>query len=189
MEWIALLILMAAFFGIFYLIDKGFTRLFRGKSQHRSGLALRQNKRYCTFGLILCVLGVAAMLAWDTQGKIMLIAGSVILLTGIGMIVYYMTYGVFYDEEGFVLTTFGRKSVTYRYDQIRGQRLYTSAGGVIVELHLTDGRTFHLSESLQGRDAFLDKAFAIWCKQTGTAKESCEFHDPDNSCWFPTMEE
>lgn len=189
MEWIALLILMAAAFGVFYLIDKGFSRLFRGKRQHASGLALRLNKRYCSFGLILSVLGVACMFAYDAQGTIMLVAGGVILAVAAGMIIYYMTFGVFYDEEGFVLSTFGRKSRSYRYDQISGQRLYTSAGGLIVELHMTDGHTFHLQQSLQGRDAFLEMAFAGWCKQTGNRKENCEFYDPDNSCWFRAVEE
>ena len=189
MEWIALLILMGAIFGIIYLIDKGFTRLFRGKSQHRSGLSLRQNKRYCSFGLVLCVVGLASLFAYEAQGTLMLIAGSIILTVGVGMIVYYLTFGVFYDADSFVLTVFGRRSVTYRYGQIKGQRLYTSAGGVIVELHMDDGRAFHLQQSLKGRDAFLDKAFAGWCKQTGNRKEDCEFYDPDNSCWFRTVEE
>lgn len=189
MEWIALLILMAMIFGIIYLIDKGFSRLFRGTRQHASGLSLRLNKRYCSFGLVLSVLGIASIFAYESQGTIMLIAGAVILTVGIGMIVYYMTFGVFYDADGFVLTTFGKKSVTYHYQQIQGQRLYTSAGGVIVELHMADGRTFHLQQSLQGRDAFMEQAFSGWCKQTGKRKEDCEFYDPDNSCWFRTVEE
>lgn len=187
MELIPVILIAAISFGLFYLMDKGFTRLFRGQAQHRSGQAIRLNKRYASFGLILMVLGVGSMFAYTTQGWIMLAAGALILLVGIGMIVYYMTFGVFYDQDAFVLTTFGRKSATYRYNQIRGQMLYTGSGNIIVELHMTDDRTFQLPLSMEGAEAFLNKAFAAWCRQTGTDVADCDFYDPDNSCWFPGL--
>ena len=51
------LILAAAVFGLCYVLDKGFTKLFRGKQQHKSGLAVKHNKRAALFGLVLAVLG------------------------------------------------------------------------------------------------------------------------------------
>lgn len=188
MQYIAVVLIAAAAFGAFWLIDKGFTKLFRSQAQHMSGLAVRLNKRYCSFGLIMSVLGVASMLAASREGWIMLAAGSIILLVGIGLIVYYMTFGVFYDEKGFVYTTFGKKSTTYAYGDIQGQMLYNSAGNIIIELHMTDDRTVHLSASLENTYAFMDKAFAGWLQQTGRKQEDCDFYDPKNSCWFPNME-
>lgn len=188
MPIVATLILGAVCFGVFWLIDQGFTKLFRSQAQHKSGMAVRLNKRYCTFGLILLVLGVACLFATKANGAIMLVAGIIILLVAIGLIVYYMTFGVFYDEDGFVLTTFGKKSTTYAYKEIEGQMLYSGSGNVIVELHMQDGRTVHLPVSMEGAYSFLDTAFAGWLSQTGTQKENCDFYDPDNSCWFPNMQ-
>ena len=187
MEYIAVILLAAASFGMFWLIDKGFAKVFRNQAQHRSGLAIRQNKRYGTFGLILSVLGIASMLA-AAEGWIMLAAGGIILVVGVGLIVYYLTFGVFYDEDGFVYTTFGKKSVTYAYKDIKAQSLYTSAANVIIELHMADGATVHISANLQHAYDFMDKAFAAWLVQTGRKQEDCPFYDPDNSCWFPPME-
>ena len=188
MSLIPVIVLMALFFGVIYLCDKGFTRIFRGKVQHQSGKALRQNKRYASFGLILSILGLASMFAYTAQGWIMLAAGGGILLVGVGMIVFYMTFGVFYDEEGFVLTTFGKKSTTYTYRQIKGQMLFSASGNTVVELHMEDGRTVHLAETILGMGEFMDHAFDQWCRQTGKQPESCDFHDPENSWWFPKME-
>ena len=181
----AVLILGALCFGVFWLIDKGFTKLFRSQAQHQSGKAVRLNKRYGSFGLILFSLGVGCLFA---EGTLMLVLGIVILLVGIGLIVYYMTFGVFYDEDSFVLTTFGKKSTTYRYKDIQGQMLYNASGNIIVELHMCDGRTVQLPSFMEGVYVFLDTAFAGWLTQTGRVKEDCQFHDPDNSCWFPSME-
>ena len=58
MEFVLILLIAGAIFGLCYLIDKGFARSFRSKAQHRSGLAVRANKRYGVFGVCLSVLGV-----------------------------------------------------------------------------------------------------------------------------------
>ena len=51
------LILAAAVFGACYAVDKGFTKLFRNRKEHQSGLAVKHNKRAALFGLVLAVLG------------------------------------------------------------------------------------------------------------------------------------
>ena len=38
-------------------------------------------------------------------------------------------------------------------------------------------------------DKFLDTAFTGWCAQRGIDPAACGFHDTDNSCWFPKVEE
>jgi len=190
MEYMGILLVAAVVFGLCFLVDKGFTRLFRGKSQHQSGLSVRLNKKIGAFGVILMVLGVAAILVGLSESWVMSAGGGVVILLGIVMVVYYMTYGIFYDEDGFVYTTFGKKSVTYRYNQIRTQQLYVIQGGnLMVELHMTDGSAVMVQLHLNGATAFLNKAFSRWCHQRGIRPEGCDFHDPENSCWFPKEEE
>ena len=40
----SVLLVAAVVFGICFLADKGFTKIFRGQVQHRSGLSVRPNK-------------------------------------------------------------------------------------------------------------------------------------------------
>lgn len=189
MEYIAVLLVAGVVFGLCFLVDKGFTKLFRSQSQHMSGLAVRLNKKYGAFGLILFALGVATILTGLGQGWILIAGGALITVVGICLVVYYMTFGVFYDSDSFILTTFGKKSTAYRYQDIKSQQLYNSYGQIVIELYLSDGRTVQLQAAMKGLYPFLDTAFAGWCAQKGIAKEDCPFHDPENSCWFPTEEE
>lgn len=188
MEFFVILLVASATFGLCFLADRGFTKVFRGKEQHATGLSVRLSKRYGSMGLILAVIGLAAVITGADQ-PVLLYGGLVVILLGAGLVVYYMTFGVYYDSDSFILTTFGKKSVTYRYRDIKGQLLYLVAGGnVLVELHLEDGRTVSLQSTMDGMYPFLDTAFAGWCVQKGLRREDCTFHDPANSCWFPNLE-
>lgn len=189
MEFAGVLLIAAITFGICYLFDKGYTNMFRNKIQHRSGLAVRISKRYAAFGLILAVLGILAIITGITDGAVLLWGGVIVVLMGAGLITYYLTFGVFYDEDSFILTTFGKKSVEYKFSDIVHQQLYVVQGGnVVIELHLKDKRAVSLQSTMEGTYPFLDHAFYAWCCQTGRDPENCEFHDPANSLWFP-MEE
>ena len=188
MELLWILLVAAATFGVCFLVDKGFTKTFRGKVQHASGLSVRLSKRYGSFGLILFVIGLAAFFVGLDGEKLLIIGGPVVMLLGAGLVVYYMTFGIFYDDESFIVTTFGKRSTTYRYDQIKGQLLYNASGSILVELHMTDGRTVGIQSTMTGYGEFLNAAFSAWCRQTGRDPKSCDFHDPDNSLWFPMME-
>lgn len=190
MEFVVVIGIMALTFGMCFLVDKGFTKIFRSRAEHMSGKAVRLNKRFATIGIILVVLGLAAFFMGLDSQKILLFGGPVVLLMGIGLIVYYMTFGVFYDDEGFVLTTFGKKSQRYRFADIKEQRLYAIQGGsMVVELHLTDGRAASLQSTMSGTFDFLEHAFFVWCRQTGRDPKTCDFHDPTQFMWFPGVEE
>ena len=190
MTFILILLIAAAVFCLCFAVDKAFAKLFRGKAQHRSGLAVRASKRYGLFGVILSVLGIMAACVGIADGSVLLWGGIIVLLMGLGLAVYYLSFGVFYDGETFLLSRFGKKDVTYRFDQIKGQKLYLVQGGnIIIELHMTDGGTVSLQSTMDGVYPFLDTAFAAWCMQTGRDPQSCDFHDPSQSLWFPTVEE
>ena len=189
-QFLPILIIAAFIFGICYLVDKAFTKLFRSKAQHRSGKAVRANKRYGVFGVILTVLGIMAVCVGITDGPVLIWGGIFVLAMGIALAVYYLSFGIFYDGESFLLCRFGKKDQTYYFKNIVGQKLYLVQGGnIVVELHMNDGSAVSVQSVFEGVYPFLDTAFAAWCLATGRDPQSCDFHDPSQSLWFPTVEE
>lgn len=190
MNPISMIIVAALTFGLCYLLDKGYTRLFRSKKEHRTGLQVRPSKRYASFGLVLCILGIIALFTGITGGAVLLAGGAIVLLIGCVLIGYYMCVGIFYDDDGFIRTSFGKSSRSYRFEDIRHQKLYVIQGGsVVVELHMADGNAVSIQSSMDGAYPFLDHAFSAWCRQTGRVRDNCPFHDPANCLWFPTEED
>ena len=176
----------AATFLLCWLLDKGFQKAFRSAPQHMSGKSVRLNKYNGLAGVILTLLGIVSMMFGGEM--LLLVGGGIVLLMGIGFMVYYMGFGVFYDDESFLVMAAGKKNREYRYNQIQTQQLYRNGGHVMVELHMSDGTAVQVQSNMVGVYPFLDTAFAGWCQQKNIDPESCEFHDPDNSCWFPTEE-
>lgn len=190
MEILFILLFAAAMFGLCFFADFLFKKLFRSKKQHISGRSVRLSKRYGSFGALMVTLGVAGIFAWLNGGEWILGAGGgLVLIVGVGLIVYYLTFGIYYDDDSFLYHTFGKRGITYEYGDILGQKLYTASGNIVVELHMKDGNTVAIQATMEGPFAFLDEAFAGWCRQTEHDPDNCEFHDPANSLWFPTMEE
>ena len=181
------ILVAAATFGICYLFDKGFQKYFRNKKQHRSGLAVRLNKMYSIAGVLLSVLGVIAVVNGAVENNILLYGGLLVLLVGVSLCIYHLSFGIFYDEDSFVYTAFGKKDITYRYRDILTQKLYVITGGsIVVELHMTDGKAVSVQSNMNGAYPFLDAAFSGWCRQKDVEPESCQFHDPANHLWFPS---
>ena len=181
------ILVAAATFGICYLFDKGFQKYFRNKKQHRSGLAVRLPKVYSIAGVLLSVLGTIALINGITEHNILLYGGLLVLLLGVCLCIYHLSFGIFYDEDSFVHTTFGKKDVTYRYSDILGQKLYVITGGsIVVELHMADGKAVSVQSTMNGAYPFLDAAFAGWCRLKAIDPQACEFHDPANHLWFPS---
>lgn len=189
MQLISVLILAALTLGICYLADKAFGRTFRSNPLHRSGLSVKVNQRYAAAGIILLALGAASIVNWLATNWLMVAAGILLLILGSGLVVYYLSFGIYYDDNQFLYSRFGKKSVTYRYNQIRAQQLYNASGNIVVELHMTDGSTVPLQAMMPGVYPFLDAAFAGWCRQKGIPAEECPFYDPQNTCYFPPVEE
>lgn len=190
MNPLSMLLVVALTFGVCYLLDKGYARLFRNKAQHRSGLEVRVSKRYASFGLILCVLGIVAVFTGLSGENVLLIGGVLVLLIGVALAAYYLSFGIFYDADSFILTALGKGSRTYRFQDIQSQKLYLIQGGsIVVELHMADGSAVSIQSAMEGAYPFLDHAFAAWCRQTEKNPEDCTFHDPRNHLWFPTEED
>ena len=190
MQIIPILLVAAAVFGVCYLIDKTFTKLFRSKAQHMSGMAVRVSKTYGVVGVILIVIGIMAVIVGISSSVLLLIGGVIVLCMGIGLAAHYLGHGIFYDGESFLVSSFGKKSVTHYFKDIREQKLYLIQGGnIVIELHMADGSAVSLQSTMDGVYPFLDTAFAGWCLQTGRDPQSCDFHDPSKHWWFPHEEE
>ena len=185
----AYLIIAALVFAACYGVDKGFAKLFRDKAQHKSGKAVKLNKRYALFGLFLVILGAVGVFTGIENGPVLLIGSILVLIMAVALVVYYLSFGIYYDDESFLYSAFSRKTVSYRYDAILAQKLYVIQGGtMVVELHMADGKAVSIQTSMEGAHPFLDYAFARWCDQKGIDAESCEFHDPSQHQWFPDVE-
>lgn len=183
-------ILAAVVFGICFALDKLFTRVFRAKAQHRSGMSVKVSRHYASVGIVLILLGISALFVkTDNFDLALTIGGGFVIVLGVCLIGYYLTFGVYYDESGFVLSQFGKKSNLYPYAAIQAQQLYKSGSTTVIELYLEDGRTVMLQSVMDGAYKFLDYAFARWCAEKGVEPESCAFHDPSNSLWFPRTED
>ena len=190
MNPILILIIAALVFAVCFLVDRAFTKLFRSKAQHRSGMAIRASKRYGIFGVMFSVLGILGIVTGCTGDSVLTWAGLVVLLMGIALAVHYLSFGIFYDGESFLLCRFGRKSQEHRYEEIVSQKLYVLTGGsTVIELTLKDGSTVSVQSTMDGVYPFMDTAFAGWCMETGRKMEDCDFYDPSKSWWFPHEEE
>ena len=186
MEYALILLAAVVTFGGCWLLDKGFTKKYRSAPQHQTGLSVRLNKHYCTAGIVLTVLGVMAL--FTDFGWIMVAGGCLLILTGLGFVVWYLTFGVYYDAESFLVCAFGKEAKTYRFGQIASQQLFTASGNTVIELYMDDGTSVQLHGGMEKVYPFLDHAFAAWCRQKGIRQEDCSFHAPANSCWFPPAE-
>lgn len=190
MDILLILIIGAVTFGVCFLVDRVFSGIFRSKPQHKTGLSVRLSQHYGGAGLVLLLLGILAVFQGWNDSAVLLFCGGFVAVLGIALIIYYLSFGIYYDADSLILTTFSKKSAVYSFADIQGQKLYRVTGGsVVIELYLHDGRTVSLHSTMKGVYPFLDTAFDGWCRQKGMASEDCPFHDPQNSCWFPGVEE
>lgn len=188
MEYLALAIFAALIFGVCFLVDRLFTRLFRNKPEHKQGKTVRHNSRTAAFGLVIAVIGVAAVIAGFTAGWLFFVGGPLLIVVGGVLVAQYLSFGIFYLEDTFVYTAIGKKSTTYAYRDIQSQQLYNNHGHTLIELHMADGKSIILQSTMNGLYPFLEFASARWLQQTGRSREDCTFYDPGKSCWFPPRE-
>lgn len=191
MEYVLIILTAAVVIGLCFLVDFLFKKLFRSQAQHMSGLSVRLQKRYGSFGLIMVILGILSILtSFRTEnGKwIFLAGGCLIAVVGIGLVVYYLTTGIFYDDDSFIYTTMGKKKKVYEYRNIQAQQLYNNSGHLLIELHMDDGTSVQVQATMPGAVDFMDHAFAGWLRQTGKTEEDCDYYDRSHSVWFPPVE-
>ena len=185
------LLVIAATFGAMCHSDKGLTRRFRSREQHHSGTAVRLKKHYGILSLAMMILGVLGVLPFFFDGNVILLLGGLLVAPGGAVLgIYYLTHGIFYDNDTFLSTTFGNRSVTYRYADIRAQKLYEIQGGtLLVELHMENGKTVSVQTSMEGAPSFLDKAAHARMRQLGLNSHECAWFDETKGQWIPPLED
>ena len=190
MTWVIYLTVIAATFGVLFLGDWLFRKYFRREHEYQTGMVVHLNKRLLVAGVLLAALGVA-MLGQMAKGFswVLVLAAAILEIMGIGLLIYYNSFGVFFDLDTFIYRNFRQKAKTYRYEDIVSQQLFTTAGGIMVELDLADGRTLSLQQNMDGMYAFLDHACFARLRQLGQEPRECKWFDKSQSCWFPPREE
>lgn len=188
MRILPVIIVVAFTFGMCFLLDYAFRKIFRNRPQHRSGLSVKASKKYAAFGLILISLGIAALFSLNV-GLWAVIAGAAMILLGLCLVIYFLTFGIYYDDDSFVYAAFGRKNKVYRYECIESQQLYASGANLVIELHLSDGHSIQLQSTMDGVNPFMNKAFHGWLRQMGKTVEECKYYDPRKYSWFPNAQE
>ena len=93
MQFVIVLLIAAAVFGVCYLVDKGFSKAFRGKAQHRSGMAVRANKRFGVFGVVLTVLGVMAFCIGIGDGPVLIVGGLIVFASVLPELRHFLRRG------------------------------------------------------------------------------------------------
>ena len=111
MEALVWILTAALVFGVCRLVDIGFQKLFRNKAEHLSGKAVRVNKRYGVFGVILSALGVAAIVTGAGSDRVLFWGGIIVLLLGLSLAVYYLGFGIFYNADSFLVSTLFKKII------------------------------------------------------------------------------
>lgn len=183
-----LILIAVVTFALCFGVDKAFHALFRNKAQHKTGLAIHLPHRYGVAGIVLFILGLAGIFAGLNDRKILVVGGVIVMIVGAALVAYYLAFGIYYDEDTFLISGLGKKQRQYRFSDIESQQLYQSGGSIVVELFLKDGSGFTVQTAMDGAYPFLDHAFAAWCRQRGIDPNTCEFHDAANSLWFPTAQ-
>ena len=185
------ILVIAATFGVMFALDKGLTKLFRSREQHRSGTAVRLKKHVGILSLALMALGVLGIGTYFTDRSLALLVGGLLILPGGAVLgIYYLTHGIFYNDDSFLYVRFGNNAREYRYADIVGQKLYAIQGGsLLVELHMTDGSTVSVQGTMEGAPTFLDKAAHARMRQLGLNSHECAWFDESQGQWFPPVEE
>ena len=80
MNIVTILIIAALVFGVCFLIDKGFTKLFRSQAQHMSGKAVRLSKRYGSIGLLVAVLWLIGVFMGLPEDWVLIVGGALVVL-------------------------------------------------------------------------------------------------------------
>ena len=185
------LLIIAATFGVMFLLDRGLTKLFRSRNQHRSGTAVRLKKHYGILSLALMALGALGIVTYFTDRTLTLLVGGLLTLPGGALLgIYYLTHGIFYDDDSFLYVSFGNRSREYRYADIAAQKLYEIQGGtLLVELHMADGSAVSVQGTMEGAYDFLSKAAHARMRQLGLNSHECDWFDEAAGRWFPPVED
>lgn len=175
---------MALVFGLCFLVDKLWQRHKRVAVSDIEPNRVRLPRSNNIFGALLAVGGFALLLfIAPIEGGIWWFLSIAVLLIGLFLLVNFLATGIDYDEAGFTYRRLGRRSQTFTYDQIRGQRSFANRAGVNVLLYAGD-EDIYLYSAMKGTRGFMQTAFNGWCIANGIDPEEVSPPNPENMIWF-----
>ncbi len=175
---------MALVLGLCWCVDQLFKKLFPKDARQLAGKVVRLPRRTAVFGVLLTFFAVVMELNWFSRlAWYMHLAAALVLLLGVWLLVQFLSFSIYYDDEGFTYRNLGRKAENFRYGDILGQRSLLTRSGVNSTLYLSGGE-IPVYSAMQGAGDFLQKAFYRWCEATGTDPETVE-NNPQYLTWFP----
>lgn len=187
MKYIFYVLLIAVIFGLVALVDLVLGKLFPKSKTRQQGKAVRAPRYSFILGILITLLCIIGLLFY-TDADPFLRGGMIsAMVLGIYMVVNYIRFGIFYDDEGFEYRTLTKQSRYYRYGDITGQRSFLARSGLNVSL-LAKGDEIPLNGAMQGVAEFMSHAFFAWCRETERNPDAMEF-DPSTLSYFPTPEQ
>lgn len=181
MKYVLLVLFLAAVFGLCFLADRGIGKV-QAWAQRRP--VVRLPLHYPVLSLLLLL--AAPVSAWYglTHAAPLFFVGAV-LLAGISLYAAwtYRRTGIDYTGDHFTFRS-GRQKKTFQFRQIQGQRVAISRGKSCLVLCTEEGNVV-LYSNMQGFTAFLEVAYAGWCRQRGLDPQAQDWHDPQDHRWFP----
>ena len=182
MQYVLYVLLIAVMFGLVALGDFLLKKLF--KSSCSTAKAVRMPRYSFIMGMLMALLGLIAVMYIPRQTERFLWLGSwVVLVMGVYLLVNFFWFGIYYDKEGFTYRALGKKSRTYRYEEITGQRAFVAKSGWNSNLYAR-GEEIQLYAAMQGLSDFLNKAFFAWCRAKGIDPDTVE-NNPHELVFFP----
>lgn len=174
MQYVPLLLFLAAVFGVIRLVDVIWRKLFPPHPITASGKSVRFGRKGGIMAIALLFLSFMGALFYFTQ-MTWLVRIACIVSFGMGafLLVQNRSFVIYYDEEGFLYRDLGKKAKYYRYEDIAGQKSILSRSGVISSLY-ADGDELQLTSAMENLDKFLACAFSHWCEKTGVDPDTVE---------------
>ena len=182
-----LLIVAAVVFGLCFLLDRLFQKLFPKSDLQKSKKTVRMPRRCVVFGILLLTVSFAVLLFFGSD-TLLLIGSIVGMLLGALLLGYYFSFSICYNDEAFLYRDLRHRKTQYTYAQILGQRSLMTRSGINVTLLVADDSVM-LTSAMEGASAFLQHAFFRWCGEKGIDPDSVEnnprmltfFPDPDDA--------
>lgn len=187
MKYVLLIAFCGIIFLLCFLIDKLFQKIFPRSETEKRGQVVRLPRRNAVTSIILIFVAVSVLLFLMPEGgdTLMLVGCIVAIIMGVIILVNYLGFAIYFDDEGFVYKDLRRKKTAYRYSQIRGQRSVQTRSGINSTLFVADDE-INVYSSMQNLNTFLSKAFYQWCKVKQIDPATIE-NNPRMFTWFPDI--
>ena len=178
MKYVLLLLFCALVFLVCFLVDKFLQKLFPKHELEKSKSVVRPPQKSATFGVLLLVIPLMALLFWMPEGGDTLLTICCVgaMIMGAFLLYTYFSVAIYYGENSFLYKTLRGGKKEYRYADIRGQRSLMTRGGINTILFV------------QNLNPFLKTAFFRWCEAKHIDPDSVE-NNPRMFTWFPDPDE